>query len=693
MNNTRAKSICLVAFVFLSLAIANPVLSAPFCVSTSSELSTALSTSTANGEDDIIRVQQGTYNGNFLYASTEAFGVTVEGGYTTGCVSRVVDATNTVLDAGSSGFVLRFGPPGSPSSATTPGNLGIDGITFQNGYVIATQGGGIAIRTDGDTNISNCIITDNQVVSSAGGGLFIYGQGNITLNNNIISNNTAQSGSSAGISISPCNILRILNNTISNNITASNNGGIFVSDAAEVYIDNNVIRDNVGEDDAGGLRIRRTDKVEITRNIIKDNSTNQQGGGIHLWGLQEVIIDSNIIQNNISKHGGGVWIRNTIMAILKNNIIAMNTANIQGAGIWLSWGDTTTFNFSVINNTVFQNSTNGDGGGIYIELMYESNIAEIYNNIIKDNVGNVGGDLFIQNDPNNYTIPFGIVNLRNNDFDHSASGTYIQIPFTIDPSNLDNVDPLFVDAENDDYHLTASSPCVNTGDNDAPGLPSGDKEGNPRIMHGIVDMGAYEYQGLPAPSLTVVSPNGGEDLSAGTTQEITWSSQGTVDNVKIEYSVNNGADWIEIVASTENDGSYIWEVPCNISDESLVRVSDADDSVSDESDAVFSISCELPPLGIDAIIEFFDESVADGSLIGKGKRVWIRSLRLHFMRLMLVAAKELFEQEMTDWACHTLNRALFRCDSERRPIDFVAGEAVPELNDMIANMISDIGCE
>ena len=68
------------------------------------------------------------------------------------------------------------------------------------------------------------------------------------------------------------------------------------------------------------------------------------------------------------------------------------------------------------------------------------------------------------------------------------------------------------------------------------------------------------------PSLTVASPNGGEELTAGTTHEITWTSVGDIDNVKIEYSVNNGTDWIEIVDSTENDGSYNWEVPNNPSD-------------------------------------------------------------------------------------------------------------------------------
>ena len=59
---------------------------------------------------------------------------------------------------------------------------------------------------------------------------------------------------------------------------------------------------------------------------------------------------------------------------------------------------------------------------------------------------------------------------------------------------MDNLDPVFVDPDNNDYHLSAASPCRDTGDNGAPGLPVNDMDGQPRIMNGVVDMGAYEVK-------------------------------------------------------------------------------------------------------------------------------------------------------------------------------------------------------
>ena len=98
------------------------------------------------------------------------------------------------------------------------------------------------------------------------------------------------------------------------------------------------------------------------------------------------------------------------------------------------------------------------------------------------------------------------------------------------------------------------------------------------------------------PSLTLVSPDGGESWQAGSPHAITWKSTGTIANVKLEYSTNDGAAWTTIAASTPNDLNYAWTLPSVGALSCLVRVSDASNAaVNDTSDAPFSISLPLGP--------------------------------------------------------------------------------------------------
>jgi hypothetical protein len=98
------------------------------------------------------------------------------------------------------------------------------------------------------------------------------------------------------------------------------------------------------------------------------------------------------------------------------------------------------------------------------------------------------------------------------------------------------------------------------------------------------------------PVIIVTSPNGGESWVVGSSHDITWLSAGGVGDVKIEYTTDYGTTWIEVVASTENDGTYTWIVPDTLSNVCLVRISEAEDGDPvDSSDMIFSITATTGP--------------------------------------------------------------------------------------------------
>lgn len=99
---------------------------------------------------------------------------------------------------------------------------------------------------------------------------------------------------------------------------------------------------------------------------------------------------------------------------------------------------------------------------------------------------------------------------------------------------------------------------------------------------------------LPAEAITLIAPNGGECWHSGSTQEIKWHATGPISFVKIQYSIDGGNNWITIVSSTANDGSYLWTLPAVHSQNCYVKVADVDCNPEDVSDHPFTIWNRTP---------------------------------------------------------------------------------------------------
>lgn len=103
----------------------------------------------------------------------------------------------------------------------------------------------------------------------------------------------------------------------------------------------------------------------------------------------------------------------------------------------------------------------------------------------------------------------------------------------------------------------------------------------------------YSFGGGVTKSVTVTQPNGGESYAGGSAQTIRWTSAG-IANVKLEYTLN-GSTWTQITASTAaSAGQFAWTVPNSATTTAKVRVTEAGGTVSDVSNASFTITTATP---------------------------------------------------------------------------------------------------
>jgi hypothetical protein len=95
--------------------------------------------------------------------------------------------------------------------------------------------------------------------------------------------------------------------------------------------------------------------------------------------------------------------------------------------------------------------------------------------------------------------------------------------------------------------------------------------------------------------ITITSPEGGEKLIGERKQKISWQTSSSIRYVKIEYSINDGEEWIELVKNMKMDApfaSHEWVVPCTPTSKAKIRVSDAYGPDYDVLIIPFSIVCE-----------------------------------------------------------------------------------------------------
>jgi hypothetical protein len=300
-----------------------------FCVGTATELHNALTAAQTNGEDDIIWVKQGTYYGNFVYNSTEGKDITLLGGYTSGCLSRVLNPANTILDGSGAGPVLRI-------LEWEGGAIYVEGFTIQNGFTSDTSlSGGINTSTwasDIWTFPDDIVITHNIIKGNTGrgsgginAGSSAYNPANVVISYNIIRDNHATDNSTArgggasattwGSSPGQSSLITVIGNVFEGNTSQFDGGGVYVSagssagNGGRIVMTNNIIVNNTADSTGGGALVRSYsnsssypgDDVKLTNNTIADNTAGFDAGGLYLrMDENHADVYNNIIWGNTS---------------------------------------------------------------------------------------------------------------------------------------------------------------------------------------------------------------------------------------------------------------------------------------------------------------------------------------------------------------------------------------------------------
>jgi parallel beta-helix repeat protein len=287
------------------------------------------------------------------------------------------------------------------------------------------------------------------------------------------------------------------------------NGNVekFVVSNNKVHDNDNIGIDLIGfEETASDPSVDRARDGTVTGNLVYNINSygnpaygkERSADGIYVDGGTNIIVERNTIYNtNIgielaSEHAG----KNTSRITVRNNFVYNNTQ----VGIAFGGYDTqrgSTENCVIVNNTLYNNATQGDWGAeLYIQF-------DTRNNIVKNN-------LVYANKARRFIDSWSPVmtgNQVDNNLYFAAAGgnngkwiwkkkTYTtfasyQKGTANDAHGLINSDPLFASLDLPDLHLKKTSPAIDKGQS-LPEAGAQDIDGQPRVQGAAIDIGADE---------------------------------------------------------------------------------------------------------------------------------------------------------------------------------------------------------
>ncbi len=482
--------------VALAAVVGSAASAATFDVSNPTEFQNALTTAQNNRDDDVINVLDGTYNVNALGTLTyiadplESFSLSIYG----------ADSTFVILDGGAQVPILRIDM--TALSAMDAPMIEITNMTFQNGYASGTQvnGGAISIVVLESlwTSIEGSEFYFNRADGDGGA---IYLDGIFTEGLNLV-DLTIQQNEAFGIASG----------------RRGDGGGVAIRAGgfSTTWISDIDFFENEAAGFGGGLEVEGisdgagSNYVGLYDVMFEDNllTGSGSGGGASLFAMDVMIDLVGFVNNTATDIGGGLHLRDYSRNRTINSGFIGNTARLGGGFGTDDWSGS---GVVIEHCTLTGNTASELGGGAYVSRGLPGRQIWFFNTISWGNTGQLGADIYINDDPNDsggaQVSEVELVNNIYSNFTTKCTEDAMCSENVIETDNLD-VDPLITS----DLHLLMGSPAIDAGLNAGhPSYPAVlvDFDGDTRPFDGdgdmvlTTDIGIDEYVGS-APQATDV---------------------------------------------------------------------------------------------------------------------------------------------------------------------------------------------